>query len=675
MGSEHSIQAVLSDCIEIIRPPRRVSVSQAAKESVRVNVPGGYHGPWDPAITPEMVEPMDLLASREYEAVVLIGPAQSGKTQALVDGMVAYIVTCDPSDAMIVQTSQETARDFSRRRIDRLHRHSPSIRAHLSPRRNDDNTHDKCYRAGNILTIGWPSINQLSGRTIRFMLLTDYDRMPLDIDGEGAPFDLALKRTQTFMSRGMTMLESSPGWNVQKGNWVPSTLHEAPPTLGISAIYNSGDRRKRYWCCLNCGEPFAVPGLPNWNTEEKDIAKAAETAYIPCPTCGFPHTQRHKNELRLGGEWLSERSGTKIASYWLTGPSAAFQTWPSLVQKYLQAKAIHDATGSEEALKTTTNLDQGMFYTPRAMKAERTPDALSQRAQDEEWDRGTVPNGVRFLVATVDVQANRFVLQVIGFGIGLESWLIDRVDLTQAPGDPSISLDPAARFEDWGALAPWLEKTYPMLGAPENRLPIRAMFCDSGGRAGVTERAYGYWRAQRRAGRACRFNSYGYITSSGFGLIKGERKPTAPRWTVTYPDNSARSSRKANARGEIPVLMAHVNTIKDGLDKDLKRLTPGPGYVHFPAWTPPHVFDEMTVETRGPSGWLNPGGRNESWDLFVYARAVAYALGAEKWGEKWEKAPKWADPERQDNQSETRSSPKEPKQHKIILGGRRGLLG
>lgn len=65
------------------------------------------------------------------------------------------------------------------------------------------------------------------------MALTDYDRFPEDIDGEGDGFSLASKRTTTFMSAGMTLAESSPGREITDVKWRRSSPHEAPPTTGI----------------------------------------------------------------------------------------------------------------------------------------------------------------------------------------------------------------------------------------------------------------------------------------------------------------------------------------------------------------------------------------------------------------------------------------------------------
>jgi phage terminase large subunit GpA-like protein len=46
----------------------------------------------------------------------------------------------------------------------------------------------------------------MSSSDYKSVALTDYDRFPEDIDGEGDAFSLGSKRTTTFMSSGMTLV-------------------------------------------------------------------------------------------------------------------------------------------------------------------------------------------------------------------------------------------------------------------------------------------------------------------------------------------------------------------------------------------------------------------------------------------------------------------------------------
>ena len=66
-----------------MRPPERLSVSEAAEKYVRLNNPGAYIGPYLNSTAWYMVEPANTLAARDKKAVVFVGPAQSGKPIAL----------------------------------------------------------------------------------------------------------------------------------------------------------------------------------------------------------------------------------------------------------------------------------------------------------------------------------------------------------------------------------------------------------------------------------------------------------------------------------------------------------------------------------------------------------------------------------------------------------------
>lgn len=48
---------------ELLRPPRRVSVSDAAEQYLRISTPGGFVGNWSRETFPYMVEPMDVTSS------------------------------------------------------------------------------------------------------------------------------------------------------------------------------------------------------------------------------------------------------------------------------------------------------------------------------------------------------------------------------------------------------------------------------------------------------------------------------------------------------------------------------------------------------------------------------------------------------------------------------------
>jgi phage terminase large subunit GpA-like protein len=431
------LEDVLLEAARSVRPPERLTVSEAAAKYRYMNNPGSYVGPWKNETTPYLVEPMDILPSHEYDGMIFVASAQSGKTDMFINWL-NYTVRCDPSDMMLIQTAQATARDFSVRRVDRFHRQNPKTEAHLIQRKDADNIFDKKYNSGMILNLSWPSINELSGRPIPRLWLTDYDRMTQDVDGEGTPYALAKARSTTFGSHAMVAAESSPGFLINDPLWVPKSKHEAPPTEGILALYNSGDRRRWYWWCVSCHNAFEPSWLHIVYPKSEDPQEAAGNVRMVCPHCGQEYRQERsdvpgKNEMNQlianggRGVWIQEnqrlsqdglivgeKSKNRIASFWLQGVASVFNDWPGLVTAYLSAEKEYEETGSEQTLKTVVNTKLGLPYLPKQQAMARLPETLKSRAKD--YGSKVVPWGVRFLVASVDVQKFRFVVQIHGFG-------------------------------------------------------------------------------------------------------------------------------------------------------------------------------------------------------------------------------------------------------------------
>ncbi len=657
-------RSVRLDTATMLRPPRRVLPSEGAR-ALEIANPSGSFGPWSASVAPYMVEPLDETSSRLFEAVVFVGPARSGKTVALVDGRLAYTITCNPSDTLIVQTTKDTAEDFSKTRISRAIANSPKLARQLSPRAHDDNVLLKFFRSGMALRFGWPSLSVLSGKDIHDVLMTDVDNFTGDL-GIDEAFGLALKRIQTFMSAGICVAESSPAKDYTDGQWKRSTPHEAPPAPGITALFNRGDRRRWYWPCMECGSYFeAAPGIDRFLlppmeeliervVREDTLVLARRFSVLFCPCCEVGLEHRWKKEMNSRGRWVGEgqtidrrgelageRIQSRTASFWLGGVAAAYQSWESLVERYLQALKTFATTGEEKSLKTTINVDQALPYLPMSARSARSPTAMQERAED--WPLGTVPPGVRFLVATVDGQAHSFVVQVTGFGLGetglLERWIVDRFTLRTSERDDGsggkLPLDPGKYVEDWERLIPKvIARRYPLCDDTGRSMPVRAVGIDWGGKKGHAPRALDFWRSLKRRGIHHRVR-----------LVKGDGGNVKREWLFkeTMPDARKRKDRKSGAAGDVPQLLINTDQVKDLVASNIGREEPGAGYYHFNAALPTSFYEELTAEVRTPTGWKNSAElRNEAFDLAGYAEVLALWMKVP--AINWEAPPAWAAP-------------------------------
>lgn len=599
-----------------------------------------------------MVEPQNLLASRELQAIIFVGPSQSGKTEALILNWLAHSVINEPMDMTIFSPTRENSRDFAVRRVDRLNANSPYMKRRLIKARAYDNKGSKQYQNGMILSLSWPTVSEMAGKPVPHIALTDYDRMDESVGEEGSPFDLAFMRTHTFKSFAMTMAESSPSWPVEDTRWTPETPHQAPPAKGILSLYNRGDRRRLYWPCPHCIGFFEGLWTHLKYDEMNNVLDAADTVRMICPYCDEAIVPEQRAWMLEHALWLKDGQSvdlkkgkvigkgprSKIASFWLRGVAAGFTTWSQLVMKYLNASQEYDRTGSENALQQFYNNDLGEPYLPKALELERLPETLMERA--EQFNERHVHSGVRFLVACIDVQTRGFVVQVHGIGPGTpyDITVVDRFTVNKSERldheEDREFVRPGTYLEDWKLLVERvMEKTYPIDDESGRRMSIKLTVCDSGGEEGVTTKAYEFWRWLARAGLASRFH-----------LLKGNPTPNAPRTYIDYPD-SKQKSKFAVARGDVPVLFMNSNMLKDALNNRLDCLTPGKGMIRFPSWLESKFYKELCVEHRDERGrWIGTRGiRNESWDLLYYCIGVCASSLLRIEQLNWISPPPWAD--------------------------------
>ena len=676
-----TLEQILIGIANAIRPPERLTVTQAAEKHVRIKEKN-YSGPWKASKTPYVVEPQDMLTSLNYTGMAFVGPARTGKSQMWLNWM-THTALYDSADMMLLQMSLARAREFSLSDLAKLFRNSADIREALVPGRQNDNVFDKTFRSGMRVTIVHPSINELSGKTVGRTWTMDADRIDDNIDGEGDAWTLLGKRGQTLGRYRMNVSESSPGRPVTDAKWMPSSPHEAPPCTGILSKYNEGTRARWFWPCQQCDHKFEGDfHLFDYPSTGSPMERA-EKVTKACPSCGFPHTPDMQHDLNLAGRWVhegetwhddgtvtGERRRSDIVSYWLKGPAAAFTTWTELVLKFINAEEEFERTGSEETLKSVTNVDLGLPYTSKAIEAGRLPEELKDRAHPYNV-RGEVPEGVRFLITAVDVQKTSFVIHTFGVApVQMEAgWSVDlyHVDMWKISrsskrlneeGEREV-LDPATYKEDWHVLIDEvIERQYPLADGSGRVMRSKLIACDSGGAASaaavrlnkaldgpvvsVTSNAYDFWRFLRDDPKGRGYHNR-------FHLLKGEPSRSAPPIHKTFPD-SQQKDKWAIARGDVPVWAVNSNVVKDQASIMIGRPENG-GRVHYPQWFNEDgsvenidwLYSQLTTEVRMPQGWQNPSRRkNESFDLVSYCVAFLKHPDIRAESLNWDRAPGWA---------------------------------
>lgn len=633
---------ILRESLDLLDPPDAQSVSQAAARHVRVPL-GGAWGPFDPTVTPYMVEPTDMLISRRYEAVVLVAPAQTGKTQAILN-LIAYAVINDPAPVLVVHMSRPDAQAWVEDKLNPMVRHSPTILDRLGKDRDDDALFRKRFRGMNVDIVN-PDARKLSSRSPRWVMLTDFDHHPVTLgradQPEGTTFTKGLGRVTTWQTRGTVYVESTPGFYQSDPDWAQPAAapHMLPPAdHGIVPLYNAGTRGRFYWTCPDCDTPFE----PRFDRLHYDAGlsplAAGESARMTCPHCGSLLAPSHKAELTRAGTWMHETEDggvapmgdaavrhTTVASYALDGTLAAFGNWAALVAGYVEADRRAREEEDETALANWTLEKLGRPYRPRQ---DEDDDALTlARLKDGRiaQARGTAPDWVRFVTVSVDVQGTYFAVQITGWAPDGTRTVVDRFDLTQPPdgapdtGDPDSprNLQPAIYAADWAVLDPLLARRVPV-GDTGWHLTPAALIVDFQGEAGVSDNAEAFWRRMRRDGEGGRVFLY-----------RGNpRQSQGPRVKLAKPESTSGAGKVRQIR----LLQVDTDRLKDSVHSALRRPLGVVAAFPLPEWMNDRELGEFLAERKTKQGWRKKPGavRNESLDLSVFAQAWAELKGLRK---------------------------------------------
>lgn len=537
--------------------------------------------------TPYAREVMQALSPQDpHHRVVVMGASQMLKTQvalnwigASIHQSPANILALFPTDKLVKRVSH---------RIGETIKAVPELESRVAPPRSRDarNTIDtKEYDGGTLYMATARSASNLSEISCRYVYGDELDRWELDVGGEGDPVELAEARTSNFGYNAKIYYSSSP------------TLEGASL---IETLYRQSDQRRYFVPCPHCHEPQELL----WEHVRWDALLTR--AWYACPCCGAEIEEHHKPEMLAAGEWRSQGDGD--------GQTAGFQisqlyaplgwtSWLSLARKYVKAKTAIER-GDKGPMQVFYNTRLALTFDA----ADERTSAAELKKRAEDFPALTIPRGCLELTLSTDTQGNRLEYLIMGWGEGMERWVIDYGVLMGRPSEP----------EAWTELDKVLAR--PILNSFGIPLKISACLVDSGGNA--TQEVYEYTRARRRL----------YVLA-----VKGASKPGRPV-IASKPSKVDVNRRGKIIQGGAELWMIGTDTAKDWLFSRW-MLPPGPGAIHFNRDLPETFYEQLTAERkliRYVKGYKRaeyiktPGDANEALDLCVYNLAAAHFLGLHK---------------------------------------------
>jgi phage terminase large subunit GpA-like protein len=584
-AAEHFREA-LSRVYGAYAPPPDILVSEWAQRN-RILPKGttARPGPFRPEKF--QIEMMDVICDPNVHEIVVKKPTQVGYSDAVLNNIIGFFIDVDPKPIMLVQPTIDNAKDYGKKRISPMIESTPALKDKIrqaTARRAGNTLQLKEFPGGFLKLAGANSGTGLRSDPVPIVLLDEIEGYPADVDGEGDPVEIAKRRTDQFHD-----------FKIVEG----STPAKPKGFSRIEKRFEESDQRYFHVPCPFCGRMQALfwrdPATKThrlvYQLDSGGEVVASSVGYR-CAGCEKPIPERYKQQMLDAGSWVAKFPGRMVVGFALNALYSPWRDiWPDLADEWVKAQR------NPEKLKAFINLRLGETWEEQGFSLE--PHDLRQRCENYGGDgeaHADIPNGVGLLTAAVDVQDDRLVAVVKGWGAEEESWLIAYEEFFGDPGQQQV----------WLELDEFLRNTWKHVSG--RMMAIAAVFVDSGGHH--TDEVYKFVKVrQSRRIFTCKGSS-----ESGKEILQ--------KFTQ---NNSYR----------VRLYMIGTDTAKDRIFSRLQIPSPGPGYIHLPKWAEDEYLEQLTSEKRVTKyrrgrgmvrEYVKTRARNEALDCEVYALAALYSL-------------------------------------------------
>ncbi len=559
---------LVKECLEKLKQPSLLTVAEWANTyRVLDSTNAKEVGKFVLERTPYMIEIYVEITKGDTKQFTLMMAAQLAKSELIINIILRY-AHLDPCPMLVVQPSDEMARAFSKERIQPAINNCDALKRIVKePGKKDSGntvTH-KMFPGGFIAFVSSNSPSKLAARPIRNIFLDEVDRYPKSAGDEGSPISLAKKRTSTFDDITKHIITGTP---TIKGN------------SEIETEYLNSSQGEWYVPCPKCGT-YQTYKWPNIKWDEKGT-----NVRMVCSNCGKGSTEKEwKHNTHITGKWVHKYPEKRAnLGYKLNSLASPFRSWESIVQEWLDIK------GDKEQLKAFINTVLAETF-EEEYNNKLDANSLVKRTREKY---SYIPDKVLILTAGIDVQDDRIELEVVGWGLGYESWGI-KYEIIK--GDFNTG-------EIWEKLDQVLLQDF--IYKNGDKLKIFASVMDTGGHH--TQAVYDYISPRQHE-----------ILLIGIKGQGGENIPV---------NNGFRLTKNK----EINLLSLGSNALKDIVMTRLESRQGQDGYCHFNgergAGYDLEYFKTLTAEVKVQDGkkvvWKKIRERNEGLDCRCYATAPFY---------------------------------------------------
>ena len=508
---------------------------------------------------------MDVIADRSVEVVVFSKSSQVGATE-IINNIIGYYIAQDPSPILVLQPTLDMARTWSKDRLAPMLKSSPALAGKVKEPRSRDSENTvlhKKFPGGNLSVVGANSASSLASRPVRILLCDEVDRYPESAATEGDPIQLAIKRTQTFWNRKILMASTPTIDGVSR----------------IQAAWETSDKRFYFVPCPHCKEMQKL----EWKHMQWDDDNPDSVHYV-CVHCGAVIEEKYKIKMLDQGEWRALEETKHVAGFHISELYSPWSTWQSMVETFLEVKK------HPEQLKTFINTALGEVWRDQGVEIE-THDLMSRR---ENYDSSLIPNDVLVITAGCDIQKDRIEIQIVGWALDSQSYVIEYQVLWGETSQSGV----------WSDLDAYLKKKFKKEDG--THISIACSTVDSGYQ---TQSVYNFCKGK-----------------SGRRIFAIKGMSTAGKLIAGRPTQSGKQ--------RIPLVPVGTDTAKEVLFSWLQVEDVSPGYIHFPSDMDEEYFKQLTSEKRMVKYFKGQKRlvfkpireRNEALDTFVYCLAAFHIL-------------------------------------------------
>lgn len=519
---------------------------------------------------------------------------------------VAWRIKFDPARTLIYQPTIDDAEKFSRDDLDPVLQW-PIVRsvATFKPRHADNQIRAKRYKGGWIQIKGANSPKEFRRVTADDVFLEECDGYPWASKEEGDPARLAFKRNLTSPRRF-------------------SAAGSTPKVKGFSRIdqlFEQGSQEYRYVPCPKCGHMQTLvfgdgtgPGI-HWAPKENPTR-----AWYQCEE-GCEIDEADKPWMDENGEWRAHNPAQfprhRSFHVWAAYSQHPGAAWLEIAREFIEVRK------DPNLLRTFVNQVLG--------------EAWAERGEAPEWQRlydrrekamrlKTPPAWAGLLVGAADVQrggGGRIELDIWAFGPNRQRALVEHIEIDGTASDQAT----------WAKLDKQIAREWP--SEDGRRMKLARVGIDSGDGESTME-VYNW--ARRHPGFV--------MALKGRETLAASQAIAGPTWVdVTIRGRKVKRGVRLWTVGTSMLKLELYGQL--ALDKPVDGEAYPNGYVFLPDGTTDEWIKQLVAEelrmTRLRNGsfrreWHKTRDRNEALDMAVYARAITYALGIDRWTDRhWAK--------------------------------------